>query len=581
MSEMKGYIKLFRKTLRSTSWTSLTPNQGIVLITLLLLANYEEKNETIGHRIIRLGKGELITTISQLSQDCFGLPTSVIRTAIKRLEELAIIECKSLKKIATKIRLLNWEDYQSHYEEGCERKKTNGVTKRHTTSTLNTQANRNQKDRRSEYKNEALWQRDSQRNSQQHLPDQDRNTAHHKAYRNHNDKATDKGFHHENTELRPSQSQTISQSISQRESKIDKDFSNQKKAEFKYEKSPLEQLESQRQSQSLRRKKEERRIYKHKAAAAKQAPCQDRLIGGLSTIGSVIAAAAFSKNFDSNKLASAHREIDDADYSPDATQAETAAENAAENAVQNAAQNAEKDPTVQDAPEQGNGARPGNSQSPSKAIPPEWPTLAATSTATAATPAAAVSKKDTAEYLAAVPPEGSNIVGSVNTTRYPNANWTDPPPVQEAAERARANANVTRTDGNAQAQAFPSKAIPPERPTPAAATAAAFSKTTTPDPDTALKPIDVTPNPPTASNTTHHPPIPKTRQHRNASIISEHHNSSTSKRPHQNTTPDKSIETNSPSSPNKQPLTDPPSIAPISPTTAPITASFLASSCCF
>ena len=107
-----GWVKLYRELKSKSIWQLSSPQQKVVLITILLLANHEEnKWEWKGEQFV-CKPGQLITSLSSLVNECGeGVTIQNVRTALERFEKLGF-----LTNISTKtgrlITVVNWEKYQ-------------------------------------------------------------------------------------------------------------------------------------------------------------------------------------------------------------------------------------------------------------------------------------------------------------------------------------------------------------------------------------------------------------------------------------------------------------------------------------
>ena len=107
-----GWVKLYRELKSKSIWQLSSPEQKVVLITILLLANHEEnKWEWKGEQFI-CKPGQLITSINSLVRECGdGVSIQNVRTALDRFEKLGFLTNVSTKT-GRLITVLNWEKYQ-------------------------------------------------------------------------------------------------------------------------------------------------------------------------------------------------------------------------------------------------------------------------------------------------------------------------------------------------------------------------------------------------------------------------------------------------------------------------------------
>ena len=107
-----GWVKLYRELKSKSIWQLSSPEQKVVLITILLLANHEEnKWEWKGKQFV-CKPGQLITSLNSLVRECGdGISIQNVRTALDRFEKLGFLTNVSTKT-GRLITVLNWEKYQ-------------------------------------------------------------------------------------------------------------------------------------------------------------------------------------------------------------------------------------------------------------------------------------------------------------------------------------------------------------------------------------------------------------------------------------------------------------------------------------
>ena len=107
-----GWVKLYRELKSKSIWQLSSPEQKVVLITILLLANHEEnKWEWKGERYV-CKPGQLITSLNSLVRECGeGVTIRNVRTALERFEKLGFLTNTSTKT-GRLITIVNWEKYQ-------------------------------------------------------------------------------------------------------------------------------------------------------------------------------------------------------------------------------------------------------------------------------------------------------------------------------------------------------------------------------------------------------------------------------------------------------------------------------------
>ena len=109
----EGYIKLHRKVLDDALWKICTPEQKVIMITILLKANHK-KNEWgwNGFKFI-VKPGEFITSLDKLKNAC-GKKISLqnVRSALVKFKKYHFLT-EEVTKESRKISLCNWGKYQT------------------------------------------------------------------------------------------------------------------------------------------------------------------------------------------------------------------------------------------------------------------------------------------------------------------------------------------------------------------------------------------------------------------------------------------------------------------------------------
>jgi hypothetical protein len=111
-----GYIKIHRELAAKPIWESSTVEQKVILITLLLMANFNEKQwEWKGQKFIAK-PGQFVTSLDNIVKNAgSGISIKNVRTALKRFENLEFLANESTKT-GRLITIINWEVYQCEEE---------------------------------------------------------------------------------------------------------------------------------------------------------------------------------------------------------------------------------------------------------------------------------------------------------------------------------------------------------------------------------------------------------------------------------------------------------------------------------
>lgn len=108
----KGWIKLHRDLLSKSIWVNATPEQKVILITILLLANHHENKWEFDGKIYECKPGQFVTSLSSLVEKCGkNITKQKLRTALSRFEALGFLTNESTKT-GRLITVVNWERYQ-------------------------------------------------------------------------------------------------------------------------------------------------------------------------------------------------------------------------------------------------------------------------------------------------------------------------------------------------------------------------------------------------------------------------------------------------------------------------------------
>lgn len=109
---MQGFIKLHRELMEKPIWLNSTPEQKVVLITLMMMANHKEKTWEFEGQTYKAEPGEFVTSIESIVEKSGkGVSVQNVRTALKRFEKLGFLTNKSTNKNRL-ISIVNWEVYQ-------------------------------------------------------------------------------------------------------------------------------------------------------------------------------------------------------------------------------------------------------------------------------------------------------------------------------------------------------------------------------------------------------------------------------------------------------------------------------------
>lgn len=137
---MSGWIKVHRDLLDKPIWIESTPEQKTVLITLLMMANHQEKQWEWQGKPYKVEPGQFITSLESIARKCGkGVSIQNVRTALKRFEKYGFLTNKSTNKNRL-ITIVNWGFYQNNGDE-----LTNKLTSNQQATNKQPTTNKNEK----------------------------------------------------------------------------------------------------------------------------------------------------------------------------------------------------------------------------------------------------------------------------------------------------------------------------------------------------------------------------------------------------------------------------------------------------
>lgn len=108
-----GYIKIHRELAIKPIWDGSNLEQKVILVTLLMMANYNEKQwEWKGKKFTAM-PGQFVTSLDNIAKTSGdGISIRNVRTALKRFENFGFLTNESTKT-GRLITIVNWASYQS------------------------------------------------------------------------------------------------------------------------------------------------------------------------------------------------------------------------------------------------------------------------------------------------------------------------------------------------------------------------------------------------------------------------------------------------------------------------------------
>jgi DNA replication protein DnaD len=121
-----GYLKLWRELFLKPIWTDSTPEQKVILITLLGMANFSDREWEWKGKGYRANRGEFVTSLRSIADNAgFGVTIKKVRTALERFENYGFLASQTTNRNRL-ITIVNWELYQSNEEERANKRASRG-----------------------------------------------------------------------------------------------------------------------------------------------------------------------------------------------------------------------------------------------------------------------------------------------------------------------------------------------------------------------------------------------------------------------------------------------------------------------
>jgi len=112
MIQPVGYLKLHRELYHKPIWKQSTPEQKVVLLTLLAMAWFNTNEWEWKGQKFKTEPGQFITSLDSIMIDCGkGISIQNVRSSLKRFEKLGFLTNESTKT-GRLITIANWALYQ-------------------------------------------------------------------------------------------------------------------------------------------------------------------------------------------------------------------------------------------------------------------------------------------------------------------------------------------------------------------------------------------------------------------------------------------------------------------------------------
>lgn len=153
---MSGFFKIWRDLFEKPIWLKSTPEQKVILITLIKMANWKDAKWEWKGKPYNCSPGEFITSYNSIINACGkGVTYQNVRTAIKRFEnyEFLTYQVTVGEYGGIKITLRNWDKYQNETNTSSNTSLTVSQQFANTSLTPNKEI---KKERKEEYINLSL-----------------------------------------------------------------------------------------------------------------------------------------------------------------------------------------------------------------------------------------------------------------------------------------------------------------------------------------------------------------------------------------------------------------------------------------
>jgi hypothetical protein len=112
-----GYFKMWRELFNKPIWLDSTPEQKVILVTLLAMANFDTKEWEWQGKPYKADRGQFVTSLPSIVKNCGqGVTLQNVRTALKRFETYGFLTDQSTNKNRL-ITIVNWTLYQQNENE--------------------------------------------------------------------------------------------------------------------------------------------------------------------------------------------------------------------------------------------------------------------------------------------------------------------------------------------------------------------------------------------------------------------------------------------------------------------------------
>lgn len=114
----EGWFKLHRQLFKKAIWLNSTPEQKVILITLLGIANHSGREWEWKGKQFRAEPGMLVTSLESICEKSGkGISIQNVRSALTKFEKYEFLT-QEVTKTGRLITIVNWGSYQGSKDEG-------------------------------------------------------------------------------------------------------------------------------------------------------------------------------------------------------------------------------------------------------------------------------------------------------------------------------------------------------------------------------------------------------------------------------------------------------------------------------
>lgn len=114
---MEGWIKLHRCLTEKPIWSCTSPEQKVILITLLMMANHKGREWEWKGEKFKCESGQFISSLDSIVKRCGkGISTQNVRTALDKFKKYEFLTNESTKT-GRLVTIVNWGLYQGEDEQ--------------------------------------------------------------------------------------------------------------------------------------------------------------------------------------------------------------------------------------------------------------------------------------------------------------------------------------------------------------------------------------------------------------------------------------------------------------------------------